>query len=148
MQEARRMEKLPLYLFTIIDDLKKKAADRGVNIIDLGMGNPDRPTAKHVVDELCLRARDGKNHGYSRSIDKVEGRLREAIAKWYKNRFDVRLDPDSEVLPLIGSKEGVAHISLAFVDSGDVALVPAPSYPVHFNGVLIAGGTQIGRAHV
>jgi len=140
MDEANRIKKLPLYLFTIIDTLKKEAKERGLDIIDLGMGNPDLPTPKHIVDELCKRARDTENHGYSRCIDKVECDLRVAIAKWYKTKFNVSLDPDSEVLPLIGSKEGIAHISLAFLNSDDIALVPNPSYPVHFNGVLIAGG--------
>ncbi|RKY41837.1 MAG: hypothetical protein DRP85_04845 [Candidatus Makaraimicrobium thalassicum] len=140
MDEANRMKRLPMYLFTIIDDLKKDAQDRGLDIIDLGMGNPDQPTPKHVVDELCKRARDPENYRYSRSIDSVECGLRRAISKWYRTKFGVDLEPDSEVLPLIGSKEGIAHISLAFLNSDDIALVPNPAYPVHFNGVLIAGG--------
>ncbi len=140
MEEANRMKRLPLYLFTIIDELKKKARENGMDLIDLGMGNPDQPTPKHIVDELCKAARNPHNHGYSRSIDKVEGDLRKAIVKWYKKRFNVKLDPDTEVVPLIGSKEGIAHISLAFLNYDDVALVPNPAYPVHFNGVLIAGG--------
>ena len=140
MEEANRMKRLPLYLFTIIDDLKREAKRRKLDIIDLGMGNPDLPTPKHVVDELCKRAKDPKNHGYSRSIDDVECKLRKAISKWYKKKFKVSLDPGAEVLPLIGSKEGIAHISLAFMNSDDVALVPNPAYPVHFNGILIAGG--------
>jgi aspartate/methionine/tyrosine aminotransferase len=140
MEEANRMKRLPLYLFTIIDDLKREAMERGLDIIDLGMGNPDRPTPKHIVNELCRTARDPKNHRYSRSIDSVECELRRAIAKWYRRKFGVELDPDSEVLPLIGSKEGIAHISLAFLNTDDIALVPNPAYPVHFNGVLIAGG--------
>jgi len=140
MEEANRMKRLPLYLFTIIDNLKREARERGMDIIDLGMGNPDHPTPKHIVDELCKRAKCTENHRYSRSIDSVECELRRAIAKWYKSRFDVVLDPDTEVLPLIGSKEGIAHISLAFLNNDDIALVPNPTYPVHFNGVLIAGG--------
>ncbi|MFH1594214.1 MAG: LL-diaminopimelate aminotransferase [Candidatus Omnitrophota bacterium] len=140
MQEANRLKRLPLYLFTIIDDLKKKAKQRGVDIIDLGMGNPDQPTAKHIVDELCKRATHKENHRYSRSIDESEIKLKAAIAKWYRKKFDVKLDPDREVLPLIGSKEGIAHLSLAFLNNDDIALVPNPAYPVHFNGVLIAGG--------
>lgn len=140
MNEANRMKKLPMYLFTIIDDLKKQAIAKGLDIIDLGMGNPDQPTPKHIVDELCRRAKDPENHRYSRSIDKVECKLRAAIAEWYKKKFNVDLDPEKEVLPLIGSKEGIAHISLAFLNNDDIALVPNPAYPVHFNGVLIAGG--------
>ncbi len=140
MQEANRLKRLPLYLFTIIDNLKDEARKRGVDIIDLGMGNPDQPTAKHIVDELCKRARQGENHRYSRSIDESEFKLRKAITKWYYEKFGVSLDADNEVLPLIGSKEGIAHLSLAFLNNEDIALVPNPAYPVHFNGVLIAGG--------
>ncbi len=140
MEEANRMKRLPMYLFSIIDDLKKEALKRGLDIIDLGMGNPDKPTPGHIIKELCKRAHVTENHRYSRSIDSVEFELRAAIAKWYKRKFGVTLDPNSEVLPLIGSKEGIAHISLAFLNSDDIALVPNPAYPVHFNGVLIAGG--------
>ncbi len=140
MEESNRMKRLPLYLFTIIDDLKRQAREMGMDIIDLGMGNPDQSTPKHIVDELCKKARKPENHRYSRSIDPSENELRKAIARWYKGRFNVELDPDKEVLPLIGSKEGIAHISLAFLNNDDIALVPNPAYPVHFNGVLIAGG--------
>lgn len=140
MQEANRLKRLPLYLFTIIDQLKNTAQKNGVDLIDLGMGNPDQPTPKHIVNELCKQAQLTKNHRYSRSIDESEQKLKEAIASWYKSRFGVRLDPGSEVLPLIGSKEGIAHLSLAFLNNEDIALVPNPAYPVHFNGVLIAGG--------
>lgn len=140
MEEANRMKRLSMDLFTIIDNLKREAIARGFDLIDLGMGNPDMPPPKHVIDELCKRARDPKNHGYSRSIDSVECELKEAIAKWYKGRFGIVLDPRTEVLPLIGSKEGIVHISLAFLNSDDIGLVPSPSYPTHFTGVLIAGG--------
>ncbi|NQT95704.1 MAG: LL-diaminopimelate aminotransferase [Candidatus Omnitrophica bacterium] len=140
MHEANRMRRLPLYLFTIIDELKEKARSRGVDIIDLGMGNPDLPTPKHIVDELCKQARLTENQRYSRPNDKPEMVFKEAVATWYRERFDVELDPVSEVLPLIGSKEGVAHLSLAFLNHDDIALVPNPAYPVHFNGVIMAGG--------
>jgi len=140
MQEANRLKRLPLYLFTIIDQLKDKARKNGMDIIDLGMGNPDQPTPSHIVNELCDRAHDKENHRYSRSIDESEIKLRETIAEWYHLRFGVKLNPESEVLPLIGSKEGIAHLSLAFLNNDDIALVPNPAYPVHFNGVLIAGG--------
>jgi len=140
MEEANGMKRLPLYLFTIIDELKKDAKNKGIDIIDLGMGNPDQPTPNHIIEEMCKESKKTENHGYSRSIDSVECELREAIAKWYKSKFQVILDPNSEVLSLIGSKEGIAHISLAFLNSEDIALVPNPAYPVHFNGVLIAGG--------
>lgn len=140
MKEANRLSRLPLYLFTIIDGLKENAIKKGMDIIDLGMGNPDQGTARHIVDELQKRATAKENHRYSRSIDISEVKLRKAIAEWYHTKFGVTLDPDSEVLPLIGSKEGIAHLSLAFLNNEDIALVPNPAYPVHFNGVLIAGG--------
>ena len=140
MKEANRLKRLPLYLFTIIDRLKDDAMRKGADIIDLGMGNPDQATPKHIVDELCKRSRAPENHRYSRSIDSSEIKLRAAIATWYRRKFGVRLDPESEVLPLIGSKEGIAHLALAFLNNDDIALVPNPAYPVHFTGVLIAGG--------
>ncbi len=140
MQEADRMKNLPMYLFTIIDEMKKEALSRGLDVIDLGMGNPDQPTPDHIVKELCARVQTTENHRYSRYIEPSEVSLRKAIAKWYKQRFNVNLKPEEEVLPLIGSKEGIAHISLAFLNNDDIALVPNPAYPVHFNGVIIAGG--------
>ncbi|MDD4202895.1 MAG: aminotransferase class I/II-fold pyridoxal phosphate-dependent enzyme, partial [Candidatus Omnitrophica bacterium] len=140
MEEANRMKRLPLYLFTIIDQLKSKAQKEGKKIIDLGMGNPDMPTPKHIVDELCKQAKLTQNHRYSRSIEPSEKKLRKAIAHFYKQRFKVELDPETETLPLIGSKEGIAHLSLAFLNGDDIALVPSPAYPVHFNGVIMAGG--------
>jgi len=140
MHEANRMRRLPLYLFTIIDDLKEKARKSGVDVIDLGMGNPDLPTPRHIVEELCKQAKITENQRYSRPNGAPEKKLQEAIASWYKGRFNVVLDPATEVLPLIGSKEGVAHLSLAFLNHDDIALVPNPAYPVHFNGVIMAGG--------
>ncbi len=140
MLEASRMKRLPLYLFTIIDELKAKAKARGIDVIDLGMGNPDLPSPQHVVEELCRAAQKVENHRYSRPHGDVEERLKEAIAQWYEGRFGVILDPKTEVLPLIGSKEGIAHLSLAFLNNDDIGLIPNPSYPVHGNGVLMAGG--------
>ena len=139
-QEANRLKRLPLYLFTILDDLKAQARAKGIDVIDLGMGNPDIAAPRHVVEELCARVRQPATHGYSRPDGEAERRLREAIAEWYFKKFHVTLDPRSEVLPLIGSKEGIAHLSLAFLNHDDVALVPNPAYPVHFNGVVMAGG--------
>ena len=104
------------------------------------MGNPDQPSPKHVIDELCREAKKVENHRYSRPIDISEIKLKKAIAKWYYNRFGVTLNPQTETLPLIGSKEGIAHLSLAFLNNEDIALVPSPAYPVHFNGVIMAGG--------
>ncbi len=140
MHEANRMKRLPLYLFTIIDELKAKAQAEGKDIIDLGMGNPDQPTAKHIVDELCKQVRLTENQRYSRPAGDVEMKLKEAIANWYMERFNISLNPKEEVLPLIGSKEGVAHLPLAFLNNDDIGLIPNPAYPVHFNGVIMAGG--------
>lgn len=140
MQEANRLKRLPLYLFTIIDGFKSEAIKKGLDIIDMGMGNPDQPTPPHIVRELCNTAGVTDNHRYSRCIDESEVKLRKAIAKWYHTKFGVTLDSASEILPLIGSKEGIAHLALAFLNNDDIALVPNPAYPVHFNGVLIAGG--------
>jgi alanine-synthesizing transaminase len=140
IHEANRMRRLPLYLFTIIDNLKAQARARGVDVIDLGMGNPDLPTPKHIVDELCRQVHVTENQRYSRPNGEPETILKEAIVQWYKQRFNVQLDAVNEVLPLIGSKEGIAHLSLAFLNHDDIALVPNPAYPVHFNGVIMAGG--------
>lgn len=140
MQEANRLKRLPLYLFTIMDNLKLEAQKKGVDVIDLGMGNPDIPTPKHIVDELTKQAAICDNQRYSRPQGEVEMKLKQVIANWYKERFNVDLDPESEVLPLIGSKEGIANFYLTFLNHDDIVLVPNPAYPVHFNGVIMAGG--------
>lgn len=140
MLEAHRMKRLPLYLFTIMDELKAKAKGRGMDVIELGMGNPDLPSPPHVVEELCRAASKVENQRYSRPHGDVEERLKVAIAHWYEKRFDVLLEPKTEVLPLIGSKEGIAHLSLAFLNNDDIGLVPNPAYPPHANGVIMAGG--------
>jgi LL-diaminopimelate aminotransferase len=135
---ADRLEKLPPYLFAEIDRQKKEARARGADLVDLGIGDPDLPTPAHVIDALARSARDPKNHRYP----DYEGLLafREAAAGWYRQRFGVALDPATEVLTLIGSKEGTAHIPLAFVNPGDVVLVPDPGYPVYAAGTWFAGG--------
>ncbi|MBI3333164.1 MAG: aminotransferase class I/II-fold pyridoxal phosphate-dependent enzyme [Candidatus Omnitrophica bacterium] len=140
MQEANRLKRLPLYLFTIMDEFKAKAKAKGMDVIDLGMGNPDLPSPPHVVEELCRSAGKVENQRYSRPHGDVEERFREAVAQWYHGRFGVSLDPKTEVLPLIGSKEGIAHLSLSFLNNDDIGLVPNPSYPPHANGVIMAGG--------
>ncbi|MBI3324088.1 MAG: aminotransferase class I/II-fold pyridoxal phosphate-dependent enzyme [Candidatus Omnitrophica bacterium] len=129
-----------MYLFRILDELKAQAAKQGVDVIDLGMGNPDFPPPQHAVEEMCRQVKKPINHRYSRPDGESERKLREAIAKWYAKKFSVTLDPGCEVLPLLGSKEGIAHLSLAFLNHDDIALVPNPAYPVHFNGVIMAGG--------
>ncbi|MBI3331155.1 MAG: aminotransferase class I/II-fold pyridoxal phosphate-dependent enzyme [Candidatus Omnitrophica bacterium] len=138
--EANRLKRLPLYLFTILDELKAQATARGINVIDLGMGNPDLPPPAHVVAELITQARQPENYRYSRKDSPVEAKLNETIAQWYHAKFRVTLDPAHEVLPLLGSKEGISHLSFAFLNHDDIALVPNPTYPVHFNGVVLAGG--------
>lgn len=140
MQEANRLKRLPLYLFTIIDNLKLEARKKGVDVIDLGMGNPDLPTPKHIIEELAREAMVNENQRYSRPYGEVEKKLKQAIADWYKDRFNIDLDPKDEILPLIGSKEGIANLYLTFLNHDDIVLVPNPAYPVHFNGVIMAGG--------
>jgi len=138
--EANRMKRLPPYLFTIMDELKREVVERGGDVIDLGMGSPDQPTPKHVVEALVEATKTVDMHRYSRRDGEVEKKLRKAIADWYESRFNVLLNPETEVLPLIGSKEGVAHFYLSFLNNDDIVLVPSPTYPIHFNGVILAGG--------
>ncbi len=138
--EANRLKRLPPYLFTIMDELKREVVERGGDVMDLGMGSPDQPTPKHVMDALVESTTKVEMHRYSRRDGETEKRLRKAIADWYEQRFNVMLNPETEVLALIGSKEGVANFSLSFLNNDDIALVPSPAYPVHFNGVILAGG--------
>jgi len=135
---SNRLKKLPPYLFAEIDKIKKKAISEGRDIIDLGVGDPDRPTPMHIIEQLYEAAKDAKNHRYAMDMGLLK--LRETIATWYKKRFDVELDPESEVLPLIGSKEGIAHIPLAYVNHGDEVLIPDPCYPPYKSGTIFAGG--------
>ncbi len=138
--EANRMKRLPPYLFTIMDELKREVRERGGDVIDLGMGSPDQPTPKHVMEALAEAYKTVDMHRYSRRDGEIERNLRKAIADWYEQRFSVTLNPETEVLPLIGSKEGVAHFYLSFLNNDDIVLVPSPAYPIHFNGVILAGG--------
>jgi alanine-synthesizing transaminase len=138
MQEFRRMSRLPPYVFQAVDALKMELRHKGEDIIDLGMGNPDIPTPKHIVDKLVEAAKKGRNHRYSASAGITKLRL--AIAKWYKRRFRVELDPDKEVIATIGAKEGLSHLVLATVSPGDVVFAPNPTYPIHPYSVIIAGG--------
>jgi alanine-synthesizing transaminase len=140
INEANRLKRLPPYLFTIVDNKRREIIDRGVDVIDLSMGSPDQPAPKHAIEELCKQARIDGNQRYSRLHGEVEKKLHKTIAEWYMDRFNVSLDPESEIVPLIGSKEGIAHLSLAFLNNDDIALVPNPAYPVHFNGIIMAGG--------
>ena len=138
MQEFRRMNRLPPYVFKVVDTLKMDLRRKGEDIIDLGMGNPDIPTPKHIVDKLVEAAKNGRNHRYSASAGITK--LRDAIAKWYKRRFKVELDPNTEALATIGAKEGLSHLVLATISPGDVVFAPNPTYPIHPYSVIIAGG--------
>jgi LL-diaminopimelate aminotransferase len=135
---ADRLKSLPTYVFARLDELKANARAQGVDLIDLGMGNPDGATPAPVVESAVTALRDPKNHGYP----PFEGTasFRKSITDWYFRRYGVTLDPDGEALPLLGSKEGLTHLALAYVNPGDTILVPSPSYPPHFRGPLIAGG--------
>src|SRR5271165_5868448 len=137
MREFSRIRRLPPYVFNITAELKMAARRRGEDIVDMSMGNPDGPTPAHIVEKLVEAARRPDTHGYS--VSKGIPRLRVAIANWYRNRFGVAIDPDSEAIVTIGSKEGLAHLMLATLDRGDTVLVPNPSYPIHIYGAIIAG---------
>ena len=138
MRPAKRIENLPPYLFVEISRKIAEKKAKGEDVISFGIGDPDIPTPAHIIDSLCQAAKDPANHRYPETESLPE--LRRAIAGWYKKRFDVSLDADSEVLPLIGSKEGIVHIALCFIDPNDIALVPDPSYPPYPMGTILAGG--------
>jgi alanine-synthesizing transaminase len=137
MREFSRIKRLPPYVFNITAELKMAARRRGEDIIDMSMGNPDGPTPAHIVEKLVEAASRSDTHGYS--VSKGIPRLRRAICNWYATRYGVTLDPDSEAIVTIGSKEGLAHLMLATLDRGDTVLVPNPSYPIHIYGAVIAG---------
>jgi len=136
-REFSRIKRLPPYVFNITAELKMAARRRGEDIIDMSMGNPDGPTPPHIVDKLVEASMRPTTHGYS--VSKGIPRLRKAIADWYQRRYAVDIDPDSEAIVTIGSKEGLAHLMLATLDRGDTVLVPNPSYPIHIYGAVIAG---------
>jgi LL-diaminopimelate aminotransferase len=138
MQLARRVQQLPPYLFAEISRKIAEKRAQGVDVISFGIGDPDLPTPPHVIEALKRAADDPANHRYPETEGLPE--LRQAMARWYERRFGVSLDPDREVVPLIGSKEGIAHVALCLVDPGDVALVPDPAYPVYAVGTMFAGG--------
>ena len=135
---AQRIKKLPPYVFARLDELKAKAREQGLDLIDLGMGNPDGSTPQPVVEAAIDALGNKDNHGYP----PFEGtaNFRQAITTWYHRRYGVNLDSNSEALPLLGSKEGLAHLAIAYINPGDTVLVPTPAYPAHFRGPLIAGG--------
>jgi len=138
MKIAQRIETIPPYLFAEIDKKREEALKRGVDIINLGIGDPDQPTPHNIIQKLRESVNDPKTHNYPPYEGTAE--FRQAISLWYKNRFGVDLDPDKEVMSLIGSKEGIAHIFLAFIDPGDFSLIPDPGYPVYKTATLFANG--------
>jgi len=137
LDEFQRIKRLPPYVFNIVNELKARARARGEDIIDFGMGNPDQPTPQHIVDKLVESAQRPNTHRYSMS--RGIPRLRLAISNWYEQRYQVALDPETEAIVTIGSKEGLAHLALATVGPGDAVLVPNPAYPIHTYGFVIAG---------
>ncbi len=140
-EKAERLKKLPPYLFVEIDKAKRRLQAEGKDVIDLGVGDPDLPTPPHILERLKQAADDPANHRYSFTEGLAE--LREAIARWYARRFGVTLDPNTEVLPLLGSKEGLAHLPLALANPGDVVLVPDPGYPPYRSGAILAGAEVV-----
>jgi len=141
IQTPDRLKKLPPYLFAEIDRIKRELIAQGKDVIDLGVGDPDLPTPSFIIEALSEAAKNPANHKYA--LDQGMPELRRSIAAWYKNRFHVSLDPDREVLPLIGSKEGIGHVPLALINPGDVVLVPDPGYPVYKSGTWFAGGEPV-----
>ncbi len=138
MQVAKRLDRLPRYLFVEINRKIAEKRAEGVDVVNFAIGDPDLPTPSHIIEYMCEAAHDPVNHRYPETAGLPQ--LREAIAGWYQRRFSVVLDPNREVLPLIGSKEGIGHIAFVFIEPGDVALVPDPGYPVYAMGTLLAGG--------
>ncbi len=139
IEMAKRIDQIPPYLFAEIDKRKEEMRKKGIDLIDLGIGDPDLPTPKPIIERLKKAAENPKNHRYPSYEGMIE--FRTAVAQWYERRFGIKLNPETEVLSLIGSKEGIAHIPLAFVDPGDIVLVPSPGYPVYRVSTLFAGGT-------
>ncbi|MCK4326438.1 aminotransferase class I/II-fold pyridoxal phosphate-dependent enzyme [bacterium] len=141
MVESERILQLPPYMFGRISEEKLEARHKGIDVIDLGMGNPDRPPASHIIEKLCQAAHDPKAHRYSASKGIVH--LRRAICEWYERRFGVFLDPEKEAVVTIGSKEGISHLTLAILNRGDAVLVQDPTYPAYLYAVVIAGGNLV-----
>ncbi|MBF0186500.1 MAG: alanine transaminase [Magnetococcales bacterium] len=137
MEEFPRIQRLPPYVFSVVNALKHTARQQGEDIIDFGMGNPDQATPQHIVDRLCEAAQEAKNHRYS--LSKGIPGLRKELCRYYKRRFDVELDPETESIVTIGSKEGLSHLALAITRPGDTIMVPNPTYPIHGYAFVIAG---------
>ncbi|MFH1093141.1 MAG: LL-diaminopimelate aminotransferase [Candidatus Omnitrophota bacterium] len=138
IESAKTLKKLPPYLFVAIDKAKRQARAEGKDLIDLGIGDPDTPTPEHIIESLYKAAKDPANHRYA--LDAGMPALKNEISLWHKKRFNVTLDAQTEILPLIGSKEGIAHTPFAFLNKSDVVLVPDPAYPAYRNATILAGG--------
>lgn len=136
---SEKLKKLPPYVFAVMKKLMKEAWEKKLDVIDLTMGNPDLPTPKHIVDRLVDTV---VNHPNTHRYPQAKGmpKFRQAVCQWYKSRFNIDLDPETEAIALVGSKEGVGHLAAAILNPGDLALVPSPAYPVHYNGVILSGG--------
>lgn len=135
---SNRLKRLPPYLLGRLKQITLERRQQGIDVIDLGMGNPDRPTPQHIVEKMCEAVQDVKNHRYSAS--KGIFNLRREVSWYYDRRFGIEIDPESEVVTVIGTKEGLSHLALALIDEGDIALVPNPTYPIHIYSIIIAGG--------
>ena len=136
---SKRLSRLPIYMFGKLKQTTLKKRQEGVDVIDLGMGNPDRPTPQHIVDKLCESAQETRNHRYSSSRGIFN--LRREVSWYYERRFGVQFNPEDEVISVIGTKEGISHLMLAVIDEGDIVLVPNPTFPIHIYSVIIAGGS-------
>ena len=141
MHEFQRITRLPPYVFAAVDELKLSARQRGEDVIDFGMGNPDLPTPPHIVEKLVEAAANPRNHRYSASRGITK--LRKAISDWYGRRFDVDIDPDREAIVTIGAKEGISHLCLAITNPGDLVMVPSPTYPIHTYAIVLANGIVV-----
>jgi alanine-synthesizing transaminase len=138
---SKRLNRLPPYMFGKLKQLTHERRQQGVDVIDLGMGNPSQPTPQHIVDKLCEAAQESRHHRYSSS--KGIFNLRREIAWHYERRFDVDIDPEHEAMAVIGTKEGLSHLALALIDEGDLALVPNPTFPIHIYSIVLAGGSVV-----
>src|SRR3989339_1278773 len=140
-EEAQRLLKLPIYVFAQLGKIKAEKASQGIDLIDLGMGNPDIPPPPEAIATLLESMKNPENHRYPSFEGAPE--FKEAVAGWCKKQYNINIDPEHEVVTLIGSKEGVVHFTFAYVNPGDFTLVPMPAYPAHFRGTILAGGEPI-----
>ena len=138
---SKRLHRLPPYMFGRLKQLTHERRRQGIDVIDLGMGNPSEPTPKHIIDKLCEAAREPRHHRYS--VSRGIFNLRREVAWHYERRFGVEIDPEHEAIAVIGTKEGLSHLALALIDQGDLALVPNPTFPIHIYSIALAGGSVV-----